>query len=417
MLYYARSDTHYLLYIYDMVRNELVSRSDRNTPETDLVQWVVGKSKEVSLQRYEGLAADSETGYGPRGWFNPLVKSSFPYNSEQFAVYKAVHKWRDDKARRDDESPMFIMSHNVLSDVAKILPTDQKALWSLLQNYARSLQPHHKELFRLIQQARAAGVNGPSLVDMLRSDNVGSVAAKVFGDRTADKAKSVGSEAHVIPNIKELRSERSQLWGDMPMSSLWEEGPKKAGSETEKEEGIPLPWAQYITKLEYDNTPSTPSQLQGTEAEDVQMDEPSIPTEPAQSPAQDAGSSGSAGRDSDAEFNLKREGSKKSSKKGSKDSSTKSSKKRKAANSSAETEGTSEGVDEVEEEPFDYKSAQSVLHGPGVNGKDDKRKKNKDKKNKKSDAADPFASKTSQGPKGARNLNSHKAGKTATFKK
>lgn len=37
MFFYARSDTHFLLYIYDMIRNELVEKSDRSTPETDLI--------------------------------------------------------------------------------------------------------------------------------------------------------------------------------------------------------------------------------------------------------------------------------------------------------------------------------------------------------------------------------------------
>ncbi|WP_374759170.1 hypothetical protein, partial [Salmonella enterica] len=54
MLYYARSDTHYLLYIYDKVRNELVMKSDRGNPGTEYIETALQKSKVQSLSRYEG---------------------------------------------------------------------------------------------------------------------------------------------------------------------------------------------------------------------------------------------------------------------------------------------------------------------------------------------------------------------------
>nr|GFD53759.1 exosome complex exonuclease RRP6 [Tanacetum cinerariifolium] len=50
---YARADTHFLLYVYDKMRNELVERSDFSDPEKNKVHDVQEKSKEYALQRYE----------------------------------------------------------------------------------------------------------------------------------------------------------------------------------------------------------------------------------------------------------------------------------------------------------------------------------------------------------------------------
>ena len=62
---YARADTHFLLYVYDNMRNELVEKSDFSNPERNKVQEVLQKSKETALQRYEHPIYDTELGLGP----------------------------------------------------------------------------------------------------------------------------------------------------------------------------------------------------------------------------------------------------------------------------------------------------------------------------------------------------------------
>lgn len=218
MFYYARSDTHYLLYIYDMLRNELAELSRQTHPDGNPIDRVLQKSKEVSLQRYEHLLCDPETGAGGRGWFNTLIKSPALYNGEQFAVYKAVHKWRDDLARREDESPPFIMSQQVLSDIARILPTDKKALWSLLDSNSRGLRAHLDELFDVIQEGRAKGANGPTMMEFFRQCS-GTPARNGLGGKGVHAGIEVDSEPL---DIQELRSERSQFWGGMAPSSAWD---------------------------------------------------------------------------------------------------------------------------------------------------------------------------------------------------
>ncbi len=234
MFYYARSDTHYLLYIYDMLRNELAELTSESPAEETPIGRVIHKSKEVSLQRYEHPFCDPDTGVGNRGWYNTLIKSPTLYNGEQFAVYKAVHKWRDEVARRDDESPVFIMTQQVLSDIARIMPTDMKALWSLLEANARGLKPRLNELFDVVQEARERGAHGPTMLEFFRQSSTGTVQAS-FGAKPVTSVVEV--EAKPL-SIEELKSNRSQLWGDVALNSV-RDGSAKA-PRMDYQEMIPL---------------------------------------------------------------------------------------------------------------------------------------------------------------------------------
>jgi exosome complex exonuclease RRP6 len=108
MFYYARADTHYLLYIYDNMRNELVQKTNPEVPEENRTEIVLQKSKETSLLRYERQVYNMESGKGHGGWYNLLVKTPALFNSEQFAVFRAIHAWRDKIARLDDDSTAYV---------------------------------------------------------------------------------------------------------------------------------------------------------------------------------------------------------------------------------------------------------------------------------------------------------------------
>ncbi|KAA8566643.1 hypothetical protein EYC84_009182 [Monilinia fructicola] len=62
------------------------------------------------------LEKDLEDGFGL------IYKTPALLNSEQFAVFKAVHAWRDQIARKDDDSINFVMSNSVVVNLAKFMP-------------------------------------------------------------------------------------------------------------------------------------------------------------------------------------------------------------------------------------------------------------------------------------------------------
>ncbi|KAL5335714.1 ribonuclease H-like domain-containing protein [Aspergillus crustosus] len=157
MFDYARSDTHYLLYIYDNVRNELLENS---TPEENLVDYVLEKSKEEALQRYERPVYDASTGQGAGGWYDLLSRSPAVLSREQFAVFRAVHEWRDKVARANDEGVQCVFPKHVLFRVAQAMPEDISTLFSVLSPVTALARERASELLEIIQTAKAEGATG-----------------------------------------------------------------------------------------------------------------------------------------------------------------------------------------------------------------------------------------------------------------
>jgi exosome complex exonuclease RRP6 len=449
MLHYARCDTHFLLYVYDMLRNELVERSDRSNPELNFIEKVLQDSKDTSLQRYTSPSYDQQTGQGRGGWFIPLTKSNASWDSEQFAVFKAVHKWRDDIARKIDESTLFIMSPSVQADIAQYIPKDKKALWALLGNHARNLKAHLDDLFNVIQKAKAEGRNGPTALQFLREMRTiegpeGAVAPVTAADAT-------------IPPVSELRTKLSQLWGSMAMSTRWE-GTDKAVTPNDQEVIVfnypqPVhaePGSAPQQEQEAAESPSGDRQAADepqSETLDQEFtlkagrkrkidDEGPESTSDAEEAAISTPTSASAPDEAaPAEFismedddeSVQSDQSDQEGAKGGTRALSRKDKFKSKANKEArrarklakrqarkEKEAASKGAKEEgggnDEEPFDYSKAPSVLHASKSNGgaKDG----GKGKK-----AFNPYSKKSGDAPKGERRLGLVKSGKTATFKK
>ncbi|KAL2268339.1 hypothetical protein VTJ83DRAFT_3185 [Remersonia thermophila] len=438
MFYYARSDTHYLLYIYDMLRNELVELAAKNASDESPIERVLRKSREVALSRYENLWFDPETGAGNRGWFNSLLKSSSLYNREQFAVYKAVYKWRDDIARKEDESPTFIMPAQMLNDIARILPTDMKALWSLVAANARVLKGRLDELFEVIQEARVKGENGPTLLEFFSRRTaaalepfIGSVASTVIAPR-AEEAPPLA--------LVELKSEQSQLWGDVALNSRLDGTAKNPPLDDSSR--IPLytfDFASVKEELPAPAAPSPPSEpakpavreeeaftlrtKRKRKADEVDDSGPAAAPEPtldsvemkdaaaAEQPgagAEDPEEAADADADT-AEVAILQNLSKKEKRRLRREA-----KKANTHSEAAEEDGEEKGEGEVEEEeeqPFDYTKAASVLRAAAENAAPAA-----DGSGKKG-TFDPYVKRTSDAPTGARKMNHVRAGRTATFKK
>jgi exosome complex exonuclease RRP6 len=138
MLTYARSDTHFLLYIYDNLRNALLDRAlsqaethqpslqshdpptstaltstpPLHDPSHALMREVLSRSEETALCTYEPQSYDTEGGSGSGGW-EALIKKwnkGTLVEGPQRNVFLAVHAWRDRVAREDDESTRYVFN-------------------------------------------------------------------------------------------------------------------------------------------------------------------------------------------------------------------------------------------------------------------------------------------------------------------
>lgn len=146
------------------MRNELISSS---TSDEDLIDVVLTKSKETALQRYEYPIYDSVRGMGPVGWYRLISRTPAIFNREQFTVFRAVHAWRDDIARKEDESTVFVMSNHSLFAVARELPGDRSALFRIAAPVSQPVRLRVDELVGIVTRARAQAETERDMKDVM----------------------------------------------------------------------------------------------------------------------------------------------------------------------------------------------------------------------------------------------------------
>ncbi|QPG93624.1 hypothetical protein C2857_001203 [Epichloe festucae Fl1] len=239
MLYYARSDTHYLLHIYDHVRNELIEASDRSNPDTDLIDKALAKSRDLSLSRHEHPGYNETTGDGSRGWYNHVLKHShLAFNGEQFAIFKALWRWRDETARQEDESPNFVLGTTNVTEIARVNPPDVKALHSLLPLTAPLARARRNDIWSRLQDAKSNG--GPSLLQFFTSMAPKATLGNSLTKLPKEQSQPLHLDGEEVPVGK---MSRSKLFGSMPLSSRWEESREVAA---DGQESIPFPWQRFV---------------------------------------------------------------------------------------------------------------------------------------------------------------------------
>ncbi|KKZ65401.1 hypothetical protein EMCG_08781 [[Emmonsia] crescens] len=204
MFDYARSDTHYLLYIYDHIRNSLVEHS---TPTNNLVDYVLERSKQESLQRYERPVYNVETGQGSGGWHDLLIRNSNLFSREQFAVFKAVHQWRDKIARFEDEGVQYILSKQSLFKIAHAMPLDPASLLRTISPVSAPVRARASELVQVIKEAKIVGATGPEPRDVLFP-----LKQRIDESKPATPISSPEAEPD-NRSVPAARAKVSQFWG------------------------------------------------------------------------------------------------------------------------------------------------------------------------------------------------------------
>lgn len=252
MFDYARSDTHFLLYIYDRIRNELVSNS---TPVHDLLDEVLQRSKEYALQRYEHPVYDAEHGQGPSGWYKMVYRTPSIFTKEQFAVFRAVHQWRDKISREEDESPVYVMRQHTIMEVARSMPTEKLALFNVIRSsISQPVRLRVDELLTIIIKAKEQGANGPEMRDIMMEidsaiypsksssiPNPESAAGAMHSMKPplnlAESRASSVTPTRTIPSAStSLTTEKSSFWGKI--TGWWQQ---RRNVTTEPKLVLPLP--------------------------------------------------------------------------------------------------------------------------------------------------------------------------------
>jgi exosome complex exonuclease RRP6 len=404
------------------MRNELVEKSDFSNPEKNKVQDVLNKSKETALQRYEHPIYDSELGLGPAGWHKLISRTPVQFTPQQFAVFRAVHQWRDELSRTDDESPFFVMPNHAVFTLARLMPVDKPSLYNAIQHVSHVVRTKADQLVGVIAAAKEEGVNGPELTSVLQK-----IADMREAETPRGEATKKPSPAPVVtPQVQApLKSSISLPAVRAPASGFW--GSLLENSQVSQKQtapvldvGLALPLPPLTAEVFADATQTATQQAEKPQHKFVPKEQrpeedqrtdmfvvkqlggkkrkraevPSSPV-PAADPMLNDEVMLEADEDTEEAERLRNKAARKAEKK----------QKKKEEKDAAALHNDAEPA-------FDYAAAPSVLH---AQDKDAKKSKKDKKEKKKGSGFNAFAG-MSGGPKGLPRAQKEIAGRSRTFK-
>ncbi|QRW20152.1 3'-5' exonuclease [Rhizoctonia solani] len=184
MLHYARADTHYLLHIYDNLRNALLEHSTSNPPPPPTpsngtpppsapptpsphpwaVVRVLARSANTAGKPYMPEVPDPAAlakrwdlqlngtrsrSSSPSGTASPAPSRPV---EQRAAVFEAVFWWRDKIARQEDESPVYILANTALFQIAMNAPVTLAALYKAVPRLSAPARQHAEGLVEAVLQ-------------------------------------------------------------------------------------------------------------------------------------------------------------------------------------------------------------------------------------------------------------------------
>ena len=177
MIKYAREDTHYLIYIYERMKQDLnlrhcLGNNEKRTPKeskdsrksqskssqiapvkeesVNLVLQVWNNSRSVCMKRYR--IPRYEEMY-PK-FCRTLTKTGNTFNNQQSYALQELFLWRDRVAREEDESPHFVMQKHMMIKVVTHLPNEPEDILRCC-SHSRLVQKHLPHLHNIMLKARA----------------------------------------------------------------------------------------------------------------------------------------------------------------------------------------------------------------------------------------------------------------------
>ncbi|KXZ56029.1 hypothetical protein GPECTOR_2g1581 [Gonium pectorale] len=139
MLHYARCDTHFLLHVYDRLRQQLRDLPDDRIPPSLLVPLppppanpggalglVLERSRQLCLKTYRKPVLS------PAEVQNMLLRWGLTLSPAQTSVFSALLSWRDRVCRAEDESGGYVLPKAQLVALAQDMPDGAKRVQAVL---------------------------------------------------------------------------------------------------------------------------------------------------------------------------------------------------------------------------------------------------------------------------------------------
>ncbi|XP_075213173.1 exosome component Rrp6 [Lycorma delicatula] len=149
---YAREDTHYLLYIYDKLKNILIEKCQN---KSSLLESVIIHSTDICKRKYwkNILTDDSHMEF--------YRKSKKMFDNRQMYALKHIYQWRDKVARDEDESIMYVLPNHMLLNIAENLPREVQGISALCNPVPPLVKQNEREIHKIILKAKEQSLVKP----------------------------------------------------------------------------------------------------------------------------------------------------------------------------------------------------------------------------------------------------------------
>ncbi|XP_077286716.1 exosome component Rrp6 [Arctopsyche grandis] len=152
LIEYARSDTHYLLFIWRQLRQELL-KMGKGSPDRLLSAFQ--QSKLVSLKLYVKPTLDESYAY------ELSRKSKKNFDAKQMQALESLLAWRDEIAREEDESIGYVLPNHMLLHIASELPKETPGILACCCPPPPLVLHHLNFIHQLVNSARVKPVTNP----------------------------------------------------------------------------------------------------------------------------------------------------------------------------------------------------------------------------------------------------------------
>ncbi|XP_039063756.1 protein RRP6-like 2 isoform X2 [Hibiscus syriacus] len=179
MLRYAREDTHYLLYIYDLMRIKLLSMPKEGEHLDAPLVEVYKRSFEVCMQLYEKEILTENS------YLHIYGLQVAGFNSEQLAIVAGLCEWRDNIARVEDESTGYVLPNKTLLEIAKQMPVTAHKLRRLLKSKHPYVERNLGVLVSIIRQSMQNAVAFEAAAQQLKMGRTLSTPEHIASNKGA----------------------------------------------------------------------------------------------------------------------------------------------------------------------------------------------------------------------------------------
>ncbi|XP_076881069.1 protein RRP6-like 2 [Bidens hawaiensis] len=172
MLRYAREDTHYLLYIYDVMKRRLLSLpKDPDCTEEPLVE-VYQRSYNLCMQLYQKELMTKNS------YLSIYGLHAADLSGQQLAIVAGLCEWRDGIARSEDESTGYILPNKVLIEIAKQMPVTLGKLRHVLKSRLHYIERNLGAVVSIIRHSMQNAVAFEPVAKKLKEEHIEMMAAR-----------------------------------------------------------------------------------------------------------------------------------------------------------------------------------------------------------------------------------------------